>query len=136
MTADPATTSAPASPESKSARLGELLVSRGKLSARDLDRANAAREETGGALGAVLISLGLVSESDVAQAQAHLLGLPFVPFEDFPALAPEMGALQSDFLRTHHIYPLNFLLFFNAVLNIIGIFFQSVEVIIAGYIHI
>jgi len=106
MTADPATTSAPASPESKSARLGELLVSRGKLSARDLDRANAAREETGGALGAVLISLGLVSESDVAQAQAHLLGLPFVPFEDFPALAPEMGALQSDFLRTHHIYPL------------------------------
>ncbi len=87
-------------------RLGEMLVSTGKLSARDLDRAVSARAETGGVLGPVLINLGLVSEIDVARAQAQLLGLPFVSMDDFPALAPEVEGLQNDFLRTHHVYPL------------------------------
>jgi len=48
----------------------------------------------------------LVSELDVAQAQASLLGIPFVAAEDFPSLAPDVEGLQPDFLRTHHIYPL------------------------------
>ena len=95
-----------ANPKEKPARLGELLVSMGKLSARDLDRAALAREETGGVLGPVLVNLGLVSEIDVAQAQAKLMDLPFVSGDDFPALAPEVEGLQSDFLRSHHVYPL------------------------------
>ena len=106
MTAAPETLPSQASPDDKMARLGELLVSAGKLSARDLDRAASAREETGGVLGPVLVNLGLVSEVDVAQAQAQLLGLPFVAVDDFPALAPEVEGLQNEFLRTHHIYPL------------------------------
>ena len=64
--------------ESKWSSLGELLVGMGKLSARDLDRANAAREEAGGQMGTVLVNLGLVSETDVAQAQAQLMDLPFL----------------------------------------------------------
>jgi general secretion pathway protein E len=95
-----------ATPEDKLARLGELLVSTGKLSARDLDRAASARAETSGVLGPVLVNLGLVSEADVARAEAQLLGLPFVTVEDFPALLPEVEGLQSDFLRAHHLYPL------------------------------
>ncbi len=111
MTAVPETLSNKPASQEKSARsgdllLGDLLVSMGKLSARDLDRAASAREETNGVLGTVLVNLGLVSEVDVAQAQARLLGLPFVPAEDFPVLAPEVEGLQSDFLRTHHVYPL------------------------------
>ncbi len=94
-------------PEEKLARLGELLVSMGKLSARDLERATSARVETGGVLGPVLVNLGLVSEADVAQAQARLLGLPFVSVDDFPVLAPEVEGLHSDFLRAHHVYPLH-----------------------------
>ena len=92
--------------EPKLARLGELLVSSGKLSARDLDRAEAAREEAGGALGAVLVNLGLVSEVDVAQAQARLLGLEFASGASFPDVAPDIEGLQPDFMRTHHVYVL------------------------------
>ena len=106
MTAAPEIIQSPADSEDKLARLGELLVSMGKLSARDLERAASAREETGGVLGPVLVNLGLVSEVDVAQAQARLLGLNFVAAEDFPVLAPEVEGLQADFLRTHHVYPL------------------------------
>ena len=93
-------------PEDKLARLGELLVANGKLSARDLERAASARQETGGVLGPVLVNLGLVSEADVAQAQAQLLGIAFVSGDDFPALAPDVEGLQGDFLRAHHVYPL------------------------------
>jgi general secretion pathway protein E len=106
MTVAAETLPSQANSEDKLTRLGELLVSMGKLSARDLERAASAREETGGILGPVLVNLGLVSEVDVAQAQAKLLGLPFVSVEDFPALAPEVAGLQIDFLRAHHVYPL------------------------------
>jgi len=87
-------------------QLGELLVRTGKLSARDLDRALSARDETGGVLDQVLVNLGLVSEVDVAQAQAQMWTLPFVTAEDFPDIMPEVPGLQSDYLRTHLIYPL------------------------------
>ena len=107
MIAAPDALSSPAIPEEKLARLGELLVSMGKISARDLERAASAREETGGVLGPVLVNLGLVSETDVAQAQAQLLGLPFISANDFPDLAPEVEGLQSEFLRNHHVYPLS-----------------------------
>ena len=88
------------------ARLGEVLVGSAKLSARDLDRAEAAREEAGGTLGAVLVNLGLVSEIDVAQAQAQLLGLAFASAASFPTVAPDVEGLQTDFLRTHNVFPL------------------------------
>ena len=86
--------------------MGDLLVSLGKLSARDLERAVSAQSEAGGLLPAILVSLGLVSELDVAQAQAQLLGMPYVTADDFPSLAPELDGLQPDFLRTHHVFPL------------------------------
>ena len=87
-------------------QLGNLLVSMGKLSARDMDRAVSAQTEAGGLLPAILVNLGLVSELDVAQAQAKLLGVPFVSADELPALAPELEGVQPDFLRTHHVYPM------------------------------
>jgi general secretion pathway protein E len=83
-----------------------VLVGLGKLTARDLERATAAKDEAGGALGAVLVNLGLVSEVDVAQVQAKLMGVRFLSADEFPDMAPEVGGLQPDFLRTHKILPL------------------------------
>jgi len=85
---------------------GELLVQAGKLSARDLERALAAQREMGGALDAVLVSLGIVSESDAAHALAEFLGLPRVAAEDFPVVPPETPGLLPEFLRAHHVLPL------------------------------
>lgn len=86
--------------------LGEVLVGMGKLSVRDLERAQAARETAGGTMETVLVNLGLVSETDLAQAQAQQTGLDYVPAERFPAIAVEVPGLQADFLRTHKILPL------------------------------
>lgn len=86
--------------------LGRVLVEQGKLTARDLDRAIAARDEAGGSLGAALINLGLVSDADVAQVQAKLLGVRFLAANEFPDMVPEVGGIQPEFLRTHKILPI------------------------------
>jgi general secretion pathway protein E len=87
-------------------QLGELLVSANKLSARDLERAVAARQEMGGTLEGVLVELGLVSETDVVRTRSVQLGVPFAAGEDFPALPVEAPGLVAGFLSTHGCYPL------------------------------
>lgn len=87
-------------------QLGDLLVRAGKLSARDLERAVAARLEMGGTLEAVLVQLGLVSESDVVQTRSVQLGVPFASADDFPAVPVEATGLLAEFLSTHAVYPL------------------------------
>ncbi len=85
---------------------GELLVEAGKLSARDLERALAARQEMGGSLGSVLTQLGLVSEADVAAARSQALGLPMATADVFPEVLPDVPGLQAEFMHTHQICPL------------------------------
>ncbi|MEO7392689.1 MAG: ATPase, T2SS/T4P/T4SS family [Ramlibacter sp.] len=86
--------------------LGDLLVRAGKLSARDLERAVAARQEMGGTLEGVLVQLGLVSELDVVQTRSVQLGVPFVAAEGFPDGPAEAPGLLPEFLSTHACYPL------------------------------
>jgi len=88
------------------ARLGELLVQAGKLSARDLERALSAQQEMGGMLGRVLVRLGLVSEIDVARILAEQLGAALVSAEGFPDLMPEVEGLLPEFLHANAVYPL------------------------------
>ena len=95
-----------ATPETPKVRLGEMLVSSGKLSIRDLDRALAAQVEMGGLLGTVLSRLGLVSELDVARAISEQLGLPLLLADQFPAITPEVPGLLLDFTRAHGILPI------------------------------
>lgn len=88
------------------ARLGELLVQTGKLSARDLDRALSAQQEMGGMLGRVLVRLGLVSDFDVAKALSGQLGVALVPADGFPDLMPEVEGLLPEFLQANAVFPL------------------------------
>ena len=86
--------------------LGELLVSTGKLGARDLERALGARDELGQRLPDILVQLGLVSELDLAQARSRLHGVPFVAADELPAVWPEVPGLQTSFLVSHRALPL------------------------------
>lgn len=85
---------------------GNLLVEAGKLSARDLERAQAAQQEIGGSLGGVLTQLGLVSELDVAAARSRALGIPLVAADGLPDALPEIPGLQAEFLTAHLVCPL------------------------------
>jgi len=61
------------------ARLGEILVSTGVVTAEQVDEALAVQSQKGGRIGEVLIGLKRVDETDVAQALARQLGLTCAP---------------------------------------------------------
>lgn len=95
--AEPATSAVPA--------FAAILVRKGKLQERDIDRAIAAGAQVGESLESVLVRLGLADEGDVCRAVAEELGIDFLPIEQFPAVLPEVPALPLTYLREHHVLP-------------------------------
>ena len=87
-------------------RLGDLLLSTGRLDAAALERARRLRDGSGEPLHAVLTKLGLVSERDLAATLADLLGLGVVGPDDYPDAAILGDTVSSQFLRNFHLLPL------------------------------
>src|SRR5579862_2439571 len=97
---------APADQESALAALTDLLVERGLVDVRTLERARRVAAESGQRLDAVLIQLGLVGERGLAESFAALLGIRIVNAERFPEepLLPER--LKPKFLRRARVVPI------------------------------
>jgi general secretion pathway protein E len=87
--------------------LGELLVKRGKLDPRGLDRAVRVRAEGRDSLIDLLPKLGLAAERDLAEAVAQLLDLPLMTARDYPAVPLFDDKLSARFLHESRILPLS-----------------------------
>ena len=87
--------------------LGEMLVERGLLSSRDLDRALLAKREMGGLLGDVLIRLGLVAETELAAILCEHLGVSLASKSDYPSERIDLDAVPEQFLLNHRVVPLS-----------------------------
>ena len=87
--------------------LGEMLVERGLLSSRDLDRALLAKREMGGLLGDVLIRLGLVAETELAAILCEHLGVSLASKSDYPSEPIDLDAVPEQFLLNHRVVPLS-----------------------------
>ena len=59
-------------------RIGEILVSRGKLSEEQFRAVLEAKRTDPRRIGEILLSLGFVSEEDLARAMAEAAGLEYV----------------------------------------------------------
>ncbi len=86
-------------------KIGEILIERGKVSERDIERALLAQAEMGDLLGRVLVKLGLVSELDCAQALAEQLDVPLLAAGDYPEEPLRVAGLSADFLASNGIVP-------------------------------
>src|SRR5437660_10320849 len=93
-------------PADELSRLSDILLARGALDNRTLDRARRVAADTGGRLDRVLTQLGLVSERGLAEALADLVGAPLAAIVDYPdaPLFPER--LKPKFLRKAHTLPI------------------------------
>lgn len=76
-------------------RLGDILISAGLISPRQLQIALDQQKKTGDRLGEVLVSLGFVTEFDMARALAEQLGYPFIPNPQME-MEPGVAALISE----------------------------------------
>jgi general secretion pathway protein E len=86
-------------------KIGEILIERGKVSERDIERALLAQAEMGDLLGRVLVKLGLVSELDCAQALAEQLDVPLLAAGDYPEEPLRVDGLSADFLASNGVVP-------------------------------
>lgn len=87
-------------------RLGEILLSRGLLSADELDRALELQKERGDKLGRILVDLGFVAQRDVLQALAGQLDIAIAALQGPPPVTPETERLPARFLRQARAVPL------------------------------
>ena len=86
-------------------QLGELLLKKGFIKKKDLEKALAEQEQSGKLLGKILINKGLLTKEQLYQALAEQYGVEFV--EKTKRIKPQSEAtslfLRTDALRYHAI---------------------------------
>ncbi|MFP4635461.1 MAG: PilT/PilU family type 4a pilus ATPase [Nitriliruptoraceae bacterium] len=88
------------------ARLGDLLVEHGVMSAEQLEQAESHRQENGGNLAQSVVGLGLASEADLVRVFAQSIGMPYA---DLDAIDPVVaGLLPAELARAHTALPVRF----------------------------
>src|SRR4051794_32767971 len=87
-------------------RIGELLLSRGFLTAEDLERALELQKERGEKIGRILVDAGFCASRDVLAALSDQLGVRLVSIEGPPAVSPETEKLSPRFLRQSRCLPM------------------------------
>ena len=87
-------------------RLAMLLVAKGFVDDRSLERARRVAMDTGARLDRVLTQLGIVSERGLAEAMAELVGAPVAHAGDYPETPLFPERLKPKFLRKAHALPI------------------------------
>lgn len=64
-------------------QLGELLIERGVIGAKQLEKALEIQKEKGGLIGEVLVELGFAKEEDIAHALTAQYGFPYLPLKNY-----------------------------------------------------
>lgn len=95
-----------AAPAERPECLGTVLVEKGLLGRRDLDRATKLQAEHGGCLSRTLVDLGLVKPRDLLEVESKYFGIPLIHRENFPSEPPPVGHIPPDYLRQFRMLPL------------------------------
>ncbi len=64
-------------------QLGELLIERSVIGAKQLERALDVQREKGGLIGEILVELGFAKEEDIAHALTAQYGFPYLPLKNY-----------------------------------------------------
>ena len=87
-------------------RLCEILIARGLIDHRTLDRARRVAMETGQRIDRVMTHLGLVSERSLAEVMAELVDAPLAHVADYPEAPLFVDRLKPKFLRKIRALPI------------------------------
>ena len=90
------------------ARIGEILVSEGRISEGQLSRALAIQKNDPRQLGEILISSGFLVPEDLARALARRLRLDYVVISEDEVAPEAYGLLGEDACRKYKVLPLRF----------------------------
>ena len=88
-------------------RLGDMLVTAGLLTEKQLDWALEQQKQRHRRLGEVLLDASLVSDDDIAEARALQLDMPCINLEDFSIPAETAQLVPESLARTYCLLPVN-----------------------------
>jgi type IV pilus assembly protein PilB len=92
----------------KRKRLGEILVSLGKVKPDQVTEALKVQKSKGGAIGAVLVDLGYCDQSDVTVALAVQMGLRRVELDELEIPPEVIEKLDAITARSYSVVPIEF----------------------------
>jgi len=88
-------------------RIGEVLLERGLIHQKDLEKALAHQREHGGLMGQILIALGLVSEEEIALALTAQYGFPYLPLDNYEIDTGLTAIIPVELARQYCLIPID-----------------------------
>jgi type IV pilus assembly protein PilB len=88
-------------------QLGELLIERGVINDRQLERGLSAQKEKGGLIGEILVELGYAREEDIAQALTAQYGFPYLPLANYEIDADIVKIVPARVARQYMLIPID-----------------------------
>ena len=88
-------------------QLGELLIERGIINQRQLDKALAAQQEKGGLIGEILVDLGFAREEDIAQSLTAQYGFPYLPLSNYDVNPKITSIIPGRVARQYLLIPID-----------------------------
>ncbi len=88
-------------------QLGDLLIERGIISDRQLEKALAVQKERGGLIGELLVELGFAQEEDIAQSLTAQYGLPYLPLSNYDINPEIINIVPGRVARQYLLIPID-----------------------------
>jgi type IV pilus assembly protein PilB len=88
-------------------QLGDLLIERGIINQRQLEKALAVHKEKGGLIGEILVELGFAKEEDIAQALTAQYGFPFLPLGNYDINPEIIKIIPSRVAKQYMLIPID-----------------------------
>lgn len=88
-------------------QLGDLLIERGVISERQLEKALAVQNEKGGLIGELLVELGFSKEEDIAQSLTAQYGFPYLPLSNYEINPDILSIVPGRVARQYLLIPID-----------------------------
>ncbi|OGX45197.1 MAG: hypothetical protein A3G38_04595 [Omnitrophica WOR_2 bacterium RIFCSPLOWO2_12_FULL_51_8] len=88
-------------------QLGELLIERGVINQRQLEKVLIVKQEKGGLIGEILVELGYAKEEDIAQALTAQYGFPYLPLNNYEINAEIVNIIPARVARQYLLIPID-----------------------------
>ena len=88
-------------------RIGEVLIERGVISAKELEVALAHQQAHGGLIGQILVQLGFTTEEEVALAVTAQYGFPYLPLDNYDIDPSLTTTIPEEMARTLCLVPVD-----------------------------
>ena len=88
-------------------QLGELLLERKVINAKQLEKALETQKVKAGLLGEILVELGYAKEEDIAQALTAQYGFPYLPLENYEVNLDVVKIIPEHVCRQYCLIPID-----------------------------